>query len=317
MKNLINKTLVSFLLSATLGAGFTTANAAEYPTRPITFMTMTQPGSQIDRLTRGLSQRMSKLLGQPINVKNVKGGHGTVMATELGKSKKDGYTIGVTSLTAYTYSPHHDKLQYKVDDFDFLTLVALNSSGFISTPDKPWNTLKEAFAWHKKNNKAMVAMFHGSDDRDALKRMAKLEGVKLSLTPSKGGPSVIRAVTGGHVSIGYVGAILYKNVEAGKIKLIAAALGNRLPPIPDVPTLREQGYDEQIEMIVALVAPKGLDKKAKAKLIKAASKLSKDKETQNFITANLLMRPVQWGEKHADSTAKKLYKTFAMQAKNK
>lgn len=293
------------------------ASAADYPSRPITFMTMTQPGSQIDRLTRGLSQRMSKILGQPINVKNVKGGHGTVMATALGRSKTDGYTIGVTSLTAYTYSPHHDKLQYKFDDFDFLTLVALNSSGFISTPEKPWNTLKEAFAWHRKNDKAMVAMFHGADDRDALRRMADLEGVKLSLTPSKGGPSVIRAVTGGHVSIGYVGAILYKNVEAGKIKLIAAALGERLPPIPDVPTLREQGYDEQIEMIVAMVAPKGLDKKAKAKLLAAANTLANDKETQEYITGNLLMRPVKWGEAHADKTAKELYKIFGEQAKKK
>lgn len=310
MKKLFNLVLGVMLLGV-----FSSANAADYPSRPITFMTMTQPGSQIDRLTRGLSQRMSKVLGQPINVKNVKGGHGTVMATELSRSKTDGYSIGVTSLTAYTYAPHHDKLQYNYNDFDFLTLVALNSSGFISTPDKPWNTLKEAFAWHKKNNKAMVAMFHGADDRDALKRMAKLEGVKLSLTPSKGGPSVIRAVTGGHVSVGYVGAILYKNVEAKKIKLIAAALGNRLPPIPDVPTLREQGYDEQIEMIVALIAPKGLDKKAKAKLMAAADKLANDKETQNFITSNLLMRPVQWGEKHADNTAKELYKTFEMQAK--
>lgn len=300
-----------------LAAVFSSVNAAEYPSRPITFMTMTQPGAQIDRLARGLSQRMSKILGQPINVKNIKGGHGTVMATALARSKSDGYSIGVTSLTAFTYSPHHDKLQFKTEDFDFLTLVALNSSGFISLPDKPWNTLKEAFAWHKKNDKAMVAMFHGADDRDALKRMAKLEGVKLSLTPSKGGPSVIRAVTGGHVSIGYVGAILYKNVEAGKIKLIAAALGNRLPPIPDVPTLREQGYDEQIEMIIALVAPKNLDKKAKAKLIAAANKLASNKETQEFITGNLLMRPVKWGEKHADNTVKELYKTFGMQAKNK
>jgi len=302
-------------LSLLLAMVFTGVNAADYPSRPITFMTMVQPGAQVDRLARGLSLRMSKLMGQPINVKNVKGGHGTVMATELGRSKTDGYSIGVTSLTAYTYSPHHDKLQYKYDDFDFLTLVALNSSGFISTPDKPWNTLKEAFAWHKKNDKAMVAMFHGSDDRDALKRMAKLEGVKLSLTPSKGGPSVIRAVTGGHVSIGYVGAILYKNVEAGKIKLIASALGDRLPPIPTVPTLREQGYDEQIEMIVALVAPKGLDKQAKAKLLAAADQLANDKGTQDYITANLLMRPVKWGEAHADKTAKDLYKTFGDQAK--
>jgi tripartite-type tricarboxylate transporter receptor subunit TctC len=303
--------LVTGLLMATF---FTTATAADYPSRPITFLTMTQPGAQIDRLTRGLGQRMSQILGQPVNVKNVTGSHGTVMATELSRAKPDGYTIGVTSLTAYTYAPHHAKLTYKPEDFDYLTLVALNSSGFISRSDKPWNTLKEAFEWFKKNDKAMVAMFHGADDRDAIVRMAKKEGVTLSLIPSKGGPSVIKAVTGGHADVGYVGAILYKHVEAGSIKLIAGALGERLPPLPDVPTLREQGYDEQVEMIVALVAPKGLDEKAKAKLLAAAEQLAKDSETQEFITGNLLMRPVKWGEAHADQTVKELYDTFGKQA---
>jgi len=290
--------------------------AADYPSRPITFMTMTQPGAQIDRLTRGLSQRFSKILGQPINVKNITGSHGTVMATSLSRSKPDGYSIGVTSLTAYTYALHHAKLTYKMSDFDYLTLVALNSSGFIAKADAPWKTLKEAFAWARKNNDSkMPAMFHGADDRDALIRIAKKEGVKLALVPSKGGPSVIKAVTGGHVKIGYVGAILYKFVEAKKIKLIAAALGERLPPIPDVPTLKEQGYDEQVEMIVALVAPKGIDKKAKAKLLAAADKLANDPETKTFITKNLLMRPVKWGESHADQTVKDLYKTFGELAK--
>lgn len=291
-------------------------HADEYPSRPITFLTMVQPGAQIDRLARGLSQRFSKILGQPVNVKNVTGSHGTVMATELSRSKADGYTIGVTSLTAYTYAPHHAKLTFKTDEFDYLTLVALNSSGFISKADKPWKTLKGAFDWAKKENKkALVAMFHGADDRDAIVRIAKKEGVKLSLIPSKGGPSVIKAVTGGHADIGYVGAILYKHVEAGSIKLIAAALGDRLPPIPNVPTLKEQGYDEQVEMIVGLVAPKGIPKDAKAKLLAAATKLAEDKDTQKYITGNLLMRPVKWGEGHADQTVKDLYKTFGEKAK--
>jgi len=294
------------------------ATAADYPTRPITFMTMTQPGAQIDRLTRGLSQRFSKILGQPINVKNVTGSHGTVMATSLGRAKADGYTLGVTSLTAYTYAPHHDKLAYTPEDFDYLTLVALNSSGFISKADAPWNTLKEAFAWAKKNNNGtLIAMFHGADDRDAILRMAKQEGVKLSLIPSKGGPSVIKAVTGGHAQVGYVGAILYKFVEAGSIKLIGSALGIRLPPIPDVPTLQEQGYNEKVEMIVALVAPKGLPADVKAKILAAADQLANDPENQKFITDNLLMRPVEWGEAHADQTQKDLYATFGEQAKMK
>jgi len=303
--------LVSGLL---LAASVTTAAAADYPSRPITFLTMTQPGAQIDRLARGLGQRMSQILGQPINIKNVTGSHGTVMATELSRARPDGYTIGVTSLTAYTYAPHHDKLTYEPDQFDYLTLVALNSSGFISKSDKPWNTLKEAFEWFRKNDKAMVAMFHGADDRDAIVRIAKQEGVKLSLIPSKGGPSVIQAVTGGHADVGYVGAILYKHVEAGSIKLIAAALGERLPPLPEVPTLREQGYDEQVEMIVALVAPGNLDAQAKARILAAADELANSAETQEFITGNLLMRPVKWGEVNADQTVKQLYDTFGKQA---
>ena len=308
------KKFYSLGLGMLMALVFAVANAADYPSRPITFLTMVQPGAQIDRLARGLSQRMSEELGQPINVKNVTGSHGTVMATELNRARNDGYTIGVTSLTAYTYAPHHGKLAYDPKDFDFLTLVALNSSGFISKSDKPWNTLKEAFEYHKKNNKAMVAMFHGADDRDAIIRIAKQEGVKLSLIPSKGGPSVIKAVTGGHADVGYVGAILYKHVEAGSIKLIAAALGDRLPPIPEVPTLKEQGYDEQVEMIVALVAPKDVDAAAKARLLEVADKLANSAETQEFITGNLLMRPVEWGESTADQTVKDLYETFGEQA---
>ncbi len=292
------------------------AVAGDYPNRPVTFMTMVQPGAQIDRLARGLARRFSKELGQPVNVKNVTGGsHGSVMATELSKAKADGYTIGVAAVTAYTYQPHHSPVKYGFDDFDYLTLLALNSSGFISKTDKPWNTLKEAFAWAKSNNKPLVCMFHGADDRDAIQRIAKKEGVNISLIPSKGGPSVIKAVTGGHADIGYVGAILYKHVEAGRIKLLASALGIRLPPIPNVPTLKEQGYNEQVEMVVGLVAPKGLPKDVAAKLLSAANTLAQSEETKTFITKNLLMLPVTWGQDHANTALKDMYNLFGKQAK--
>ena len=66
--------------------------------------------------------------------------------------------------------------------------------------------------------------------------------------------------------------------------------------------------------IVGLVAPKGIDKDAKAALLAAADALANSAETQDFITKNLLMRPVQWGEAHADETAKVLYDTFGEQA---
>jgi len=301
------------LLSMTLVQPVVGSN---YPDRPLKLYTMTQPGAQIDRLARGIADRLSKEIGKPVTVRNITGGsHGSVMATDLSKSKPDGYTLAVAATTAYTYQPHHSPVKYGFDDFEYITLLALNSSGFISAPDKPWDTLKGAFEWAKENKKPLIVMFHGSDDRDVIQRIAKREGVPISLIPSKGGPSVIKAVTGGHADIGYVGAILYEHVRAGRLKLIASALNERLPPIPDTPTLKEQGYDESVEMYVGLIAPEGIPADRLAKLETVADQLAADEETQSFITEQLLMRPVQWGREHAQASMKAMYELFGEQAK--
>ena len=311
---------LSTILLGTVLAVFSLASpvfGSDYPDRPLMLFTMTQPGAQIDRLTRGMAERMGKALGQPVTVRNITGGsHGSVMATELSKAKPDGYTLAIAATTAYTYQPHHSPVQYSFDDFDYITLVALNSSGFISRPDKPWDTLKGAFEWAKKNNKALVCMFHGSDDRDVIQRIAKQEGVNISLIPSKGGPSVIKAVTGGHADIGYVGAILYEHVRAGRLKLIASALNQRLPPIPDVPTLKQLGYDEAVEMYVGLIAPKGIPADRLAKLEAVMEQLAADPETQSFITEQLLMLPVDWGSENAKVSMKEMYDLFGKQAQS-
>ena len=173
-------------------------HAGTYPDHPIKMLTMTKPGAQIDLLTRAVAEKLKASLGQPVLVSNVPGGsHGSVMATELASSPADGYTLGVSATAAFTYSPHFVRTKYGLGDFQFLTLLGLNQSGIICLPDRPWKTLKEAFTWAKKEGKGLTYMFQGSDDRDAMKRIAEQEGVKLSLMPSSGGPSVISAVMGG------------------------------------------------------------------------------------------------------------------------
>jgi tripartite-type tricarboxylate transporter receptor subunit TctC len=289
---------------------------AEYPNRPITLYTMVQPGAQIDLLTRGIAKRLSDEFGQPVTVRNAPGGsHGSVMAAELRRAPANGYSLGIAATTAYTYAPHFAQTAYTFDDFEYISLVALNSSGYVARADRPWNTLKDAFAWARKENKALIYNFHGTDDRDALQRIAKAEGVPISLMPSKGGPSVIQAVTGGHADIGYLGAILYEHVKAGRLKLVASALSERLPPLPDVPTLKEQGWDESVEMFVVLVAPKGLPPDVSARLDKVVARMAADKEMQSFVTEKLLMLPVKWGRDHARAYMKSAYDRFGKQAK--
>ena len=292
-----------FLLAALLlGLVFAVPSkaASDWPERPVKLLTMTGPGAQIDLLTRAVAEALKNDLGQPVLVTNMPGGsHGSVMATEVANAKPDGYTLGTSATAAFTYSPFVTKTKYTPDDFTYLTLLGLNQSGIICAPDKPWNTLKDAFAQAKKEGRGLTYMFQGSDDRDAMRRIAEKEGVPLSLMPSTGGPSVISAVMGGHADLGHVGAILFDYVQGGKLKCLAATTPQRLTALPDVPTLKDQGWDESVEMFIALVAPKDLPADVRARLDGAVAKLAADKDLQAFIVEKLRMAPVEFGPAHA------------------
>jgi len=320
----MRSTLMTLLLCVAL-AGLCVAQpvlAADYPSRPIKMLTMVKPGAQIDLLTRKLADVMKAELGQPVLVVNTPGGsHGSVMAMDLKNSKADGYTLGVGATAAYTYSPHFVKTRYKFDDFAFISMLGLNQSGFVCTPDRGWKGLKDAFAWARKENKGgLTYMFQGSDDRDVMKRIAAKEGVKLALMPSQGGPSIIQAVMGGHADVGHLGAILFGYVPE-KLTLLAASTPTRLKDpkgrkeLQDVPTVKEQGWDESVEMFVVLTAPKGLPGAVADKLEKTLMKLSKDKAFREFVAIKLKMGPVDYGRDAAKKYMNSAYDKFGRQAK--
>ncbi len=296
--------------------------AADYPSRPIKMLTMVKPGAQIDLLTRKLADVMSTELGQPVLVVNTPGGsHGSVMAMDLKNSKADGYTLGVGATAAYTYTPHFVKTKYKFGDFQFLSMLGLNQSGFVCTPNRGWKGLKDTFEWAKKeNNGGFTYMFQGSDDRDVMKRIAAKEGVKLALMPSQGGPSIISAVMGGHAHVGHLGAILFGYVPE-KLTLLAASTPTRLKDpkgreaLQDVPTVKEQGWDESVEMFVVLTAPKGLPGAVADKLEQIMMKLSDDKAFREFVAIKLKMGPVDYGRDAAKKYMTGAYEKFGRQAK--
>ena len=277
---------------------------------------MTKPGAQIDLLTRAVAE---KLEGQP-------------RATRAGQQcprrlarQRHGHRAGVLpggrlhawrfrDRGVHLFPPHFVRTKYGLGDFQFLTLLGLNQSGIICLPDRPWKTLKEAFTWAKKEGKGLTYMFQGSDDRDAMKRIAEQEGVKLSLMPSSGGPSVISAVMGGHADLGHTGAILFDYVQSGKIRCLAASTPVRLTELPDIPTLREQGWDESIEMYVVFAAPKGLPDEVLQRLKAALDDLKRDKAFSEFAVEKLRMRPVEFGMAHAAQYMEGASKRYAAQA---
>lgn len=288
--------------AACLTMGVAPARADGYPDHPVKMLTMTGPGAQIDLLTRAVAEKLKSSLGQPVLVSNLPGGsHGSVMASELAASASDGYTLGVSATAAFTYSPHFVHTKYSLEDFDYLSLLGLNQSGIVCRPDRPWSTLKEAFDQARRDGKGLTYMFQSSDDRDIMKRIAAGEGVSLSLMPSTGGPSVLSAVMGGHVDLGHTGAILFDYVAGGKVRCLAASTPVRLTELPDVPTLREQGWDEAVEMYVVLAAPKGLPQAVRERLLAAVDELRIDKDFASFAADKLHIRPVEFGAEYAEA----------------
>jgi len=304
--------IICTLLYGALFAYGVTVHASAYPDHPVNMLTMTGPGAQIDLLTRALAEQLKNALGQPVIVSNKPGGsHGSVMAAELAVAPRDGYTLGVSATGAFTYSPHFVKTKYNLDDFHYFSLLGLNQSGIICSPDRPWKTLKDAFVWAKKEGKGLTYMFQGSDDRDVMRRIAASEGVKLSLMPSSGGPSVITAVMGGHADLGHTGAILFDYVTDKKIKCLAASVPVRLTELPDVPTLKEQGWDESVEMYVVLAAPKGLPEDVVKRIDAAVAALKENEDFLRFVGDKLHMRVVDFGHDAAKRYVEQASARFA------
>ena len=92
-----------------------------------------------------------------------------------------------------------------------------------------------------------------------------------------------------------MGAILFDYVASGKIKCIAATIPTRLTELPDIPTLKEQGWDESVEMFLVLATPKGLPDDVVAKLNEAVQKLSGDADFIKFRNEKLRIAPVEFG----------------------
>ena len=313
----MKRTLLAIILaSSVLAIAAIPAQAGEYPNRPIRMLVSVGPGAFIDLLARAVGNNLSNALGQPVVIANTPGGsHGSVMAMTLRNSTPDGYTIGVSATAAYTYSPHFAETRYELDDFIYISLLGLNQSGIISGPDRPWNTLREAFDWAKKENRGLTFMFQGSDDRRVMERIAANEGVRLSFLPSTGGPSIISAVMGGHADLGHVGSILFEYVQAGRLKCLAATTPERLTALPEIPTLREQGWDESVEMFVVLAAPRGTPENVIKILEREILALADNAAFQETLTSTLNMRPTPLGRAHAVQYMQKTSDNFARLAK--
>jgi tripartite-type tricarboxylate transporter receptor subunit TctC len=240
------------------------AQAQTYPNKPIRLLVPFAPGGSSEIVSRAFAAEMSKTLGQNVIVENKPGGAGNIAMQEAKGATPDGYTIILGHVGTLAVNPAmFAKLPYDpVKDFVPITLLAKVPSLLVVNPEKvPAKNLKEFVEYAKKNPDTLNygSAGNGSSGHLAFAYLSIAAGISGIHVPYKGtGPMMTDLLTG-RVETTFTGAPpLMAHVKAGALRPIAVGTAKRMPAMPDVPTVAEQGYPGfETSQWYGLLAPAG------------------------------------------------------------
>ncbi len=238
--------------------------AADFPTRPVTLIVPFPAGTATDIFLRVLAETTSKYLGQPVIVENKPGGAGTVgPATMAATAKPDGYTIAPMLITMFRY-PHMMKVSFDpLKDFTYILNVSAYTFGVVVRKDAPWKTFNELVAYAKANPGKVTYSTPGTGGTThiTMEIFGQRYGIKWIHVPMKGSSESIPALLGGHVMCDANAPLWGPLVDSGDLRLLVTWGDKRTKHWPNVPTLKELGYNVVSNSPWGLAGPKGLDPK--------------------------------------------------------
>ncbi|MHB8092050.1 MAG: tripartite tricarboxylate transporter substrate binding protein [Syntrophales bacterium] len=230
-----------------------------YPTKPINLLVSFAPGGVVDISTRVLAAKAEKILGQPFIITNNGGGAGSVAAGIIAKQKPDGYNLFSGTTTALIRVPQYRKVPYSYEDFVPIIQHASTQSGLAVRADSPFNTLKDLVEFARKNPGKVTysTIGIGSPMHLSMEYIAKQEGITWTHVPYPGSMPSVTALLGGHVTATSASTEWKPFVLEGRLRLLATHGEKRMKTFPNVPTLKELGYDFYNDTTFVIMAPKG------------------------------------------------------------
>jgi tripartite-type tricarboxylate transporter receptor subunit TctC len=248
------------------------ASAQDYPNRPVRLIVAFAPGGTADFTARIIADRVQTILGQPIAVENKPGANGAIGAEYVAKSDPDGYTLFFTTVGAVAINPSlRSDLPYDpLKDFAAVGKAAVNSTILVVNADLKINSARELADLARKKPGSITI---GITGRGAISDLGRqlfedAAGIKLQAVPYRGAAPAITDMLAGHLD-GLFGDVptIMAQVQAGKLKALAATSTERSDIFPDVPTFVEQGFAGVVgDNWAGVLAPAGTPAPVIAKL---------------------------------------------------
>ena len=256
----------SLVLGAVAASVVNTAPAQEaYPNRAITIINPFPPGGAADVVTRPLAAVLESIVHNPVVIDTKSGAAGQVGAQVAAHAKPDGYTLlsHITSISGFSEVDRLFGRQPKFTNADFIPLARFVADPcvLIVNDQQPWHTLQEFIADARKRPNEIIfssSGLYGALHIPMALLMLSAGGLKLRHLPTNGGGPALTALLGNNsaVLVSSVSASLAQ-IKAGKARPLALFGSKRSQALPEVPTLKESGYDVEYYLWVGLFAPKG------------------------------------------------------------
>lgn len=272
----------SFFLAAAAAGMLTLASmparaADPFPTKPIQLVIPFAPGDT-DNMLRPFIEKMGEFLGQPVVLNYKPGAGGGVGAGFVATSKADGYTLVGTSPGSIVVVPLANK-DIKYTPESFTPVMSLGEGGLmlVINSSSPWMNMKELVEHSKKNPGAITFSSSGAMGITHLlaEIFAKEADVKWRHIPYQGSGPAITALLGGHVAMSATAiGPAQAHMKAGTLRPMAVFGDTRLKAFPDVPTLKELGYNVGSPTLYGISAPKGTPREVVDALYAAAKKVN-------------------------------------------
>jgi tripartite-type tricarboxylate transporter receptor subunit TctC len=293
------------LIALFLAALATAALAQDYPTKPIVIVVPAAAGGPTDTLTRVLAQSMGNAMKHQFIIENAGGAGGIIGINKAAKARPDGYTLLLYHIGMATSPALYRKLPYDtLADFDYIGQVADVPMTVIAKKATPAADFREFLAYIKANRDKVTYAQAGIGSASYLCGLLFMSSIDAQFTqvPYKGTGPAMNDLVGGQVDfICDQTTNTVPQIKSGNVKVYAVTTPTRLPSLPDVPTLDEQGV-KGFDLVVwnGLYAPRGTPKPALDKLVSALQAAVQDPAFRSRL-AELGAEPVPVAKATPDS----------------
>lgn len=270
----------------TMAAAFA-AIAQTYPAKPVRIIVPFPAGGTTDQVARIIQARFSEYLGQQVVIDNKGGAGGSIGASEAAKSPPDGYTL---LMVFDTHAVNHHLYRQAPDIFkslEHISLMTTSPSMLVASTNFAPSNLKDVIAAAKAAPETVTygSVGAGSSNHLGALLLQQSGGVKMVHVPYKGGGPLVQAMLGGQVNISFISSpLILPHIKGGKVKAIAVGGRQRLPQVPDVPTLAETYPGLELISWFGLLAPVGVPRDVFARIHKETVRTLNAPEVRQRLT---------------------------------